>query len=101
MKTQTKEKEFASWDDALAYANDLYASGDISRNEIDKIARAAFKGSKGMAEPAGYSKALSRLSDAQFKKLEALVNAEGSRRGKPHKSPGKMTEPNRLAASHE
>ena len=69
------KKEFASWDDALAYENKLYNDGEISRNEIDKIARAAFKDGKGSK--------LDRMSKDQLAKLAELVAAEQSnRRGK-------------------
>jgi hypothetical protein len=70
--SMTPKKEFANWDDALAYANKLYNDGEISRNEIDKIARAAFTGSKGSK--------LDRLSSEQLSKLAKLVAAEKAKR---------------------
>lgn len=37
-----KDQRFNNWDDALRHANRLFDKGQISRDEIDKIARSAY-----------------------------------------------------------
>ena len=82
-----KDRTFPTWAAALDHANELFDKDEITRAEIDKIARAADAEESDEGEkPAGTN--LARLSPKQIERLQKLIAAEKVRRSREGKSDG-------------